>query len=450
MSNALAIAAVTATIRGLLQNSLNSDPGTAPFGGSVSVSALAPDRIAIGENEVVQLNLFLYHLTPNPGWRNAAFPSHDSGGQRLTNPPLALDLHYLLTAFSQRDVQAEILLGYAMQILHESPILPRDAIRAMLDPPGGVDPTNPVDVALVQSDLADQVELIKVTPQSLTSEEIYRLWGAFQTSYRPSVAYHVSVVLIEGDRATRSPLPVLTRGRPVPGSDRDEGVAVQANLLAPFPTLWEVLPPNRQPAVRMGDVLSISGHHLAGDQVFVHFRHARLDLDLELSASSLPLPTESGFQVQISPAPPVPPLTPGEADSPRNPDNWPVGVYGVSAIIRRAGQPDRVTNELPVVLAPGISVAVSLPDLDGNLTFTATVKPKVWQTQTPVLIVGDRELLAQPIASVKTDTIHFTANVADLPTGLQSIRLRVDGIESILIDRTKSPPVFDPTQQVTL
>lgn len=447
MSNALAIAAVTATIRDLLQNSLSSNPGSAPFGGSVNVSAIAPDRIRIENDDLVQLNLFLYHVTPNPGWRNVALPSHDPRGQRLTNPPLALDLHYLLSAYSQRDFQAEILLGYAMQILHETPVLTRDAIRAMVVPPDGIEPDNPAEAALVGSDLADQVELIKVTPQSLTSEEIYRLWGAFQTSYRPSVAYHVSVVLIEGERRTRSPLPVLTRGRPVLNSDRDEGIAVQANLIPPFPTLQETSPPNRQAAVRMGDVLSCTGHHLAGDEVLVRFRHTRLGQILEIPASNSVPATETGFQVRIPSDPPLAPVLP---DSPLHPDNWPAGVYGLSAVIRRNGQPDRVTNELPLALAPSISVVVSLPDAADNVIFSATVRPKVWQTQMPMLIVGDRELAAQPIVVPKTDILTFLANVADLPTGPQWVRLRVDGIESILIDRTKTPPIFDPTQQVTL
>lgn len=297
MSNALAIAAVTAAIRDLLQNSLSSDPGSGPFGNSVSISALAPDRIKTGQDEVVQLNLFLYHVAPNPGWRNTALPSRDPQGERLTNPPLALDLHYLLTAYSQQNFQAEILLGYAMQILHETPVLPREAIRAMLKAAGEVNGANPAEVALVGADLADQMELIKVTPQSLTSEEIYRLWGAFQTHYRPTVAYHVSVVLIEGRRGTRSTLPVLTRGRPDPLTGRDQGVVVQANLLPPFPTLQEVLPPYRQPAVRMGELLTFSGHHLAGDQVLVRFRHVRQNQLLELPA--LASATETGKSLLI-------------------------------------------------------------------------------------------------------------------------------------------------------
>ena len=48
-------------------------------------------------------------------------------GQRITNPPLALDLHYLLTAYGIAELQAEVLLGYGMQLLHEHPVLGREA-----------------------------------------------------------------------------------------------------------------------------------------------------------------------------------------------------------------------------------------------------------------------------------------------------------------------------------
>ena len=49
------------------------------------------------------LNFFLYQVTPNLGWRNADLPSRENGGSRTTYPPLALDLHYLLTAYGSQD-----------------------------------------------------------------------------------------------------------------------------------------------------------------------------------------------------------------------------------------------------------------------------------------------------------------------------------------------------------
>jgi len=136
MSNALAIGAVTAVLRDLLNNGLVDHDVTGSLGGNVTVSALPPDRIRIGDGlEQSQLNLFMYQVTPNAGWRNVALPSRDSRGDRTSNPPLALDLHYLLTAYGAQEFHADILLGYAMQALHETPVLSRDAIRRALGAP---------------------------------------------------------------------------------------------------------------------------------------------------------------------------------------------------------------------------------------------------------------------------------------------------------------------------
>jgi hypothetical protein len=208
VSNALGIAAVTAVLRDLLNNGL-VDASV----GDVTVSAQAPDRIDTDNGDLTQLNLFLYQVTPNQGWRNVGLPSVDSAGtSRLSNPPLALDLHYLLTAYGSADFEAEILLGYAMQVMHESPTLDRQAIRDSFAPPpvtGGILPL-PLQ-SLTAAELADQVEQIKITPESLSTEEISKLWSAFGAHYRPTAAYLASVVLIEGRRSTRPSLPVQKR-----------------------------------------------------------------------------------------------------------------------------------------------------------------------------------------------------------------------------------------------
>jgi hypothetical protein len=41
---------------------------------------------------------------------------------------------------------------------------------------------------------------VRVTLQPLSLEEMSRLWSTFQTQYRLSVAYEVSVVLIDSAR----------------------------------------------------------------------------------------------------------------------------------------------------------------------------------------------------------------------------------------------------------
>ena len=71
----------------------------------------------------------------------------------------------------------------------------------------------------------------------MNSEEMSRLWSALQAHYRPTAAFQVSVVLIQPQRPATSPLPVLTRGRFVPATSREEGVFVTPGLVPPYPTL---------------------------------------------------------------------------------------------------------------------------------------------------------------------------------------------------------------------
>jgi hypothetical protein len=99
------------------------------------------------------LNLFLYQVTPNTALRNTALPSVNAAGNRIARPPLALDLHYLLTAYGSDDLQAEVLLGYGMQVFHENPVLSRATVRGVLNPP--VPPVPSIYAALTKAGLAE-------------------------------------------------------------------------------------------------------------------------------------------------------------------------------------------------------------------------------------------------------------------------------------------------------
>jgi hypothetical protein len=171
MSSPTAIAAVTATLRHLLDRGLGADyPGT-------RVTTRPPDK-ARDNSAGNQVNLFLYHTLPNAAWRNRGLP--DAAGPA----PLALNLYYLLTAYGQNDDDADPtshrLLGEAMHILHDHAVLDPVAIREAL--PG--------------NDLHEQAERVRITLQPMSLEELSKLWSTFQTQYRITAAYEVSVVLI--------------------------------------------------------------------------------------------------------------------------------------------------------------------------------------------------------------------------------------------------------------
>ncbi len=432
MSSALAIAAVTAVLRDLLINGL-IDRDLVSSVGDVQVTALPPDRITTGADEVSQLNLYMYNATPNLGWRNVGLPSRDGRGDRITNPPLALDLHYLVSAYGAKDFHAEILLGYAMQLLHENAILPRSAIRVALSPTpvsggGGLPPTLE---ALAGSELADQLEQIKIAPKTMSADDLSKLWTAFGAKYRPSACYTVTVALIESKAPTRSPLPVLTRGVD------DRGVTVQASMDPPFPTITRVSPPEPQTAARLNETVTLEGVHLdgePGDTVVVLLNHRRLASPLQVTPLGGATPTQVQFQI------------------PNDPANVPAGLYAVSVGFIKGGQLYRTTNELGLALAPN-NPTLSPPspiarDGDGNATLTVTCAPQVWKGQRAWLLLGSREVFAEPFVPAKTSVLTFVFK--GIPADTYFVRLRVDGVESRLIDRTVTPPVFDPSQQVTI
>ncbi len=429
MSNALAIAAVTAVIKDLLDSGMIDHAVTDTLGAGVKVSALAPDAVSLNNQEDPQLNLFLHQVTPNAAWRNAALPSRDAAGDRIANPPLALDLHYLLTAYGRAELQAEVLLGYALQLLHESAVLPREAVRRALDPDvvdGAILPT--VYQSLRGADLASQIELLKITPAALGAEEMSRLWSALQAHYRPTAAFQVSVVLIESRRPARGALPVLTRGEAIPGTPRDRGVLVFPGLTPPLPTLLSVQPAGRQPVAVPGGSVTLVGHHLDGLARRVTLRHATLDAEREV-------PVEAGTDTWLR-------LT--------MPADLPVGLYRVHAHVQAAdtGLP-RDSNQLALVLAPEpVLPPASATRNGGTVRMTLGIAPPLLPGQAASLLLGDRELPAEPAAAPASALIFEWRDAP--PAGTRFLaRLRVDGIESPLVDR-ESVPVRYLDRQIEL
>jgi len=438
MSNALAIAAVTATLKDLLNDGLLDHDLSAI--GSFSVTAQPPDRITTGSTEGNQLNVFLYQVTPNLGWRNAGLPSRDAAGARLTNPPLALDLHYLITAYGAQDTNAEVLLGFAMQLLHENPVISRAQLRTVLANPSPVDGTILPGLfgTLSAIDLADQVELVKITPNFLSSEDLSKLWTAMQARYRPSMAYMVSVVLIEAGGAARSAPPVLQRG---PG---DTGPQAQA---LPPPVLQAVRNPLSPllPALRLGDDVQLAGQALARNGTLdAVFTCDRLGL-----ANTLPTQPGSSSRERLAHLP-----TPAQDATAMA--GWAAGVYTVTLRVQEAGRPAWTTNGVPVALAPSIVATPLSGGANAGMTLTVTCTPRIAALQEPGvrLLFGDAEIvpatLSTPADPTQPTTLTFA--IPPQPAGTFLLRLRVDGIDSLPVVANGVPPVFsfDPAQRVAL
>lgn len=432
MSSPLAIAAVTAALKDLLNNGL-LDHDLSSIG-SFAVTALPPDRIITGATEANQLNLFLYQVTPNMGWRNADLPGVDSRGARVSSPPLALDLHYFLSAYGAQDLAAEVLLGYAMHLLHETPILTRDRLRVSL---GGV---SPVDGTLLPSpfgslsaaDLADQIEQVKITPVFLPTEEVSKMWTALQARYRPTMAYMVSVVLIQSTAGARIAPPVLARGQDDRGPEA---------LAAAAPTLSSVRPAASEllPAMRLGDDLIIVGANLASaNGATVLLENGRQEIVRELAPLGASA-SELKFHL------------PSVAEDPAVLADWAAGLYTVSVRVNRPGA--WVTNGVPIALAPRITVTPTAAAA-GDLTLTVTCAPRLRpvQERQVSLLFGGRQITPDSV-STPADPLQPSTLTFSLPAvaaGEYLVRLRVEGIDSLPIVLAGSPAkfTFDPQQKV--
>lgn len=454
MSSTFAIAAVTVVLKDLLNDGLINHDLSADVG-HVRVTALPPDLALANQTEdQSRLNLFLYQVTPNSGWRNAELPSYTSSGVHTSNPPLALDLHYLLTAYGAQELHGEILLGYAMQLLHETPILTRAAIRQTLRPALPAEVSLPPGFTGISvSDLAEQVETIKVSPQYLTVDEMSKIWSVIQKPYRPTMAYQVSLVLIQSTQPVRSPLPVLTRGKD------DRGVKVQPYLIPPYPTIEKVDLPRQQASALPGDILTIAGHHFTEDaegplnirKMMVRLIHPRLSAPIDLD---VPPGNYTNTQIAV-------PLPEGAGQCP-------AGVCTLSLLITRQDSPNalHLSNEYSVSIAPSmqtindspIQSADELPvvqlqrvhpdDLLGDLTLDLTCTPPVLPEQRTSLILGAKAIPAEPHTE-PTNALRFIAH--NVSAGTFRLRLRVDGVDSLLIDRSdERQPRFDETQQVVV
>ena len=179
MSRTLLIASVTAALKELLESRVAAHRLPEAIGAVLTVSALPPDRVPIEGHEArPRLNLFLHRVAYDASLRNLPLRPRD-GAAHTTHPPLAVHLHYFVTAYGTAELQAEMLLGYAMVVLNETSVLTTEAIRRAGQRIGFTDPIEPLQIALHSPD----------------GEEMSRLWSALQARYRPTLACEVRAQL---------------------------------------------------------------------------------------------------------------------------------------------------------------------------------------------------------------------------------------------------------------
>lgn len=193
MSNTLAIAVVTSTIRHLLDESLaDSEPGVVD---GATVTTIHPRELQHERGRGAGprgLNIHLYDVTWNQTMSMRRMPPTGPARTGEQHSSVALDLHYLVTAYGNDDaLERQRLLARAARALAAVPVLTQPVIAAAIAEYGSDDLA-----FLASSDLADQPEPVRLTPASQPIEATSALWRALSTPYQPSLTYTASVVLL--------------------------------------------------------------------------------------------------------------------------------------------------------------------------------------------------------------------------------------------------------------
>jgi hypothetical protein len=190
-----ALHATSTTLLEYLQSSLDNDPF---FAAASSPWRARGMRVHLQTPaEMVELNvsegisLWLYRVVRDEERLND--PPRRITPTQLRPPPLPVRLHYLITPITSRDNDGDpdteqYILGKVLQLFHSKPHL------------RGAD---------LRDQLAGTAAELFVRLETLTLDEVTRVWEGLNGSYQLSVSYEVSMVDIDAALEPQTCSPVL-------------------------------------------------------------------------------------------------------------------------------------------------------------------------------------------------------------------------------------------------
>jgi hypothetical protein len=198
------------------------------------------------------------------------------------------------------------------------------------------------------------------------------------------------------------------------------------------------IPQNSQTAARLGEPVELRGVNLSAQTVEARMIHPLLRDPVTLLATDL---TDTGVSVEL------PPAAPG----------IPAGLWSVSLELTNTVDAQEVTtstNSVALAIAPRITSAMPVSvvrDAQGSVQISLSCEPPVIAGQPVFLVIGGRavpEVRAVAGDPVTGSALSFAVHGAQL--GQQVLRLRVGGVDSVLLDRSGDKPQFDASQAVTV
>jgi len=210
--------------------------------------------------------------------------------------------------------------------------------------------------------------------------------------------------------------------------------------LTKLPTAEQMQFVQALPAAQWGDQVALIGQNLNGDTVSVTLQRQgkpeQLDAQVVFASESLiiaqlPKPTDLS--------------DPQNAQSPTVGEVYPAGFYLVTAFVKRGEEVASSSNALMLALAPTITFTPTNAAA-GNIQLTVTSAPLIQPGQRASLLVRDGEIVATASTQPEANLTFNMNNVPKSNPGEYLVRLRVDGVDSIPLDRQAKTPKFVDSQ----
>jgi hypothetical protein len=125
------------------------------------------------------ISLYLYRVSPAGEIRN--YPPRIAPDGRRFRPALPLNLHYILSSWARDAVKQQRLLGWAMRILEDTPILPAGVLNQ-----GGP-----------ESDTFWPNETVDLIMESISIYDMGAIWDVSKPNVQPSVGYVARMLGVE-------------------------------------------------------------------------------------------------------------------------------------------------------------------------------------------------------------------------------------------------------------
>jgi hypothetical protein len=139
------------------------------------------------------ISLYLYRITPAGEIRN--YPPRIAPDGRRYRPLLPINLHYILSSWARDALKQQRLLGQAMRILEDTPVIPAGILNQ-----GGP-----------EGDTFRPNETVDLIMESISVYDMGAIWDVAKPNVQPSIGYVARMIGLESQVELTESANVQTR-----------------------------------------------------------------------------------------------------------------------------------------------------------------------------------------------------------------------------------------------